>query len=79
MPRSNGKEAAVKKQVPKLAFRKETLTRLQGAQGGTGTVTFVGTTSLVITATMGGGGGRTYNDTVYRTEPVEINDTVVHY
>lgn len=71
----------MKKQTPKLAFRKETLTRLQGVTAGTGTTTLVGTTSLVITATMGGGGddGGPYHDTVYRTEPVEVNDTVIRY
>jgi hypothetical protein len=72
----------MKKQTKRLALRKETLVHLQGVRGGTGTATFAGTTSLVIVTLTGGGGGEgtgDYHDTVYRTEPVEINDTVIRY
>lgn len=70
----------MKKQAKRLALRKETLVHLPGVRGGT-IVTTIGTTSLM-TVTMTGGGGEgtgDYHDTVYRTEPVEINDTVIRY
>ncbi|HEX2224731.1 MAG TPA: hypothetical protein VHN15_11045 [Thermoanaerobaculia bacterium] len=74
----------MKKQTKRLALRKETLVHLQGVRGGTGATTTAGTTSLVIVTLTGGGGGGgegtgDYHDTVYRTEPVEVNDTVIRY
>ena len=70
----------MKKQISKLAFRKETLSRLEGVMAGFGATMTIGTTSLIVT-TMGGGGGDNgpFHDTVYRTEPVEVNDTVIRY
>lgn len=71
----------MKKHTKRLALRKETLAHLEGVRGGTGTTTTIGTTSTIITSFYGGGGEGTggYHDTVYRTEPVEINDTVIRY